>query len=466
MMAIRSGFFNSVNGDRKYDAGGFAEYFATFIGNGVFPNLSTNLQVVANNDMTVAVRAGQAWINGYIYINDDSYILDIEPAGGVLNRIDRIVFRYDNMDREIRLKVKKGAFASNPVAPALQRDADAYELGIADIAVNKGIVSITQANITDLRLNNEICGIVHGTVEQVDTTAIFNQFESWYSQTKQNYDDDIATWIEEKKTDFSTWTEDKKKAFDEWYNANTTAFMQQFNTWCNTFTQQVSDWYGNNTNNFNVWFNNLKTILDGDIAGNLYLEIEKVRGDIDKRNLPNNADKYNKISVWADILIPDGTRGKALLEFLLTYRESSLQIAESEPAMLVIMQEERFDKNRQVPFDYDQIIFKLGQTTEAGQYLQWVEELLADHSRGIDKLGLGLMLKQGSDEIAENKYAMRVIMKGESLEGLTSYRRKLANKENLDQEVSRLDSDVTIVDNRLTSEVDRLTIKINKKANK
>lgn len=163
-MAIRSGFFNSVNGDRKYDASRFAEYFASFIGNGVFPQPNNNLQVIANNDMTVTIKAGKAWINGYILINDDDYILEIDPADGVLNRIDRIVARYDVVDREIRLEVKKGTFASNPVAPALQRDSDAYELALADIYVGAGVLSITEANITDLRDDSELCGKVYSLI--------------------------------------------------------------------------------------------------------------------------------------------------------------------------------------------------------------------------------------------------------------------------------------------------------------
>jgi hypothetical protein len=195
-MAIRSGFFNSINKDRLYSASNFAEYFATFISNGVFPNPSDNLQVISNNDMTVTVQAGKAWINGYILINDDDYILEIEPADGVLNRIDRIVARYDVVDREIRLEVKKGQFSSNPVAPNLQRDADAYELALADIYVAKGAVSIAQANITDLRFNTELCGIVKGTVDQIDTTDLFAQYQAafndWFQELKDVLDDNTA----------------------------------------------------------------------------------------------------------------------------------------------------------------------------------------------------------------------------------------------------------------------------------
>ena len=165
-MTIRSGFFNSVAGDRKYDAGRFAEYFNSFIGNGVFPQPLNGLQVVEQltPDMTVTVKLGKAWINGYIMINDDDYISPIDPADGVLNRIDRIVARYDVADREIRVEVKKGTFASSPVAPELQRDSDRYELGLADIAVNAGATSITQANITDLRKDKELCGLVDSLI--------------------------------------------------------------------------------------------------------------------------------------------------------------------------------------------------------------------------------------------------------------------------------------------------------------
>jgi len=194
-MALRSAFFNSVNGDRKYDASRFAEYFASFIGNGVYPNPSSGLQVTANDDMTVTVKAGQAWINGYFLVNDDDYNLQIDAADGVLSRIDRVVARYDTEDREIRLEVKKGTFASSPVAPALQRDADAYELALADVYVANGVTSITQANITDQRLNTSLCGIVHGTVDQVDTTTLFTQYTQGFELQKDEFEQAFMSWF-------------------------------------------------------------------------------------------------------------------------------------------------------------------------------------------------------------------------------------------------------------------------------
>lgn len=164
---ITSSFFNSVAGDRKYDASKFAEYFASFIGNGVFPEPANGLQVEAQltPDMTVTVKAGKVWINGYIMINDDDYILTIEPADGVLNRVDRVVARLDIVDREIRIEVKKGTEASTPTAPALQRDTDAYELCIGDIKVNTGTIKILQAHITDMRKDINLCGTVSTVIK-------------------------------------------------------------------------------------------------------------------------------------------------------------------------------------------------------------------------------------------------------------------------------------------------------------
>lgn len=235
---MRSGFFNSVGGDRKYDAGFFAEYFNTFIGNGVFPNPSTNLQVMANDDMTITVSPGKAWINGYVLFNDNDYIFNIDVADGVLNRVDRLVLRFDVAERVIKAVVKKGTFASNPVAKDLQRDADAHELGIADIYVGKGVTGITQADITDLRLNSELCGIVHGVVNQVDTTTLFIQYEKW---------------MKDKKADMNNWLYSTQAEFTE---------------------------------EFNTWFATIQELLNESVAGNLLNEISK----IDKKTMQNRTE--------------------------------------------------------------------------------------------------------------------------------------------------------------------------------
>jgi hypothetical protein len=200
----KSSFFKSIAGDRKYKIEDFAAFFNSLITNGVFPNPSTNLQVLSNSSMTVTIKAGKAWINGYVYINDSDLILSVEVADGVLKRIDRVVVQYSTINREIKIKVKKGTFASSPVAPVLQRDADIYELGIADILVSNGSVSISQSNITDLRMNTIYCGWVNSLI-QADTTAIFNQYLDWYNSKTSQYQTDMAAMETQFQADFNTW---------------------------------------------------------------------------------------------------------------------------------------------------------------------------------------------------------------------------------------------------------------------
>ncbi|WP_045517708.1 hypothetical protein [Clostridium sporogenes] len=267
----KSGFFNAMKvgdtWDRVYKADNFAGYFATFIGNGVFPNPAKQLQVIETDRMNVIIKPGKAWINGFIYINTDELILPIDVADGVLHRIDKIILRYDVIEREIRVKIKKGEFASDPKAPQLTRNADMYELALADIKVNAGAIKITQADITDLRLNKELCGIVHGVVDQVDTTAIFNQFQNWYSKTKEAYDKDIAMW-----------TKDKKETFDKWYKESTEDFLKQWNEWF----ENTGIW----EKDFNNWFETLKDKLDGNIAAKLTKDVEQLKKDVENIDIP------------------------------------------------------------------------------------------------------------------------------------------------------------------------------------
>ena len=255
---MRSGMFTSVNGDRKYTSTFFAEYFASFIGNGVFPNPSTNTQVLSSSGMNVSVQEGKAWIDGYILYVDDPQSLTLDTGDNLLPRIDKIVIRLDKINREIVLAVKKGTPATNPAAPNLQRDNDIYELGLANARVNIGVTNITQSNITDLRLNSNECGVVKGTIEEIDTTTLFNQYQNWIENKKIEFNQDLINytnvkqgefegWVDDKESDYNTFTNDKKGEWDNWYDTTTVQLQQDFM----------------------AWFNMLEDVLDENAAGNL-----------------------------------------------------------------------------------------------------------------------------------------------------------------------------------------------------
>lgn len=163
----KSGFFNSSGGDRVYDATDFAAYFGSLVSNGIFYTTATNLQVSPGTGLAVSAAAGSAWINGYRYENTDILNMPLTTANGSNPRIDRIVVRMSMISRSIHLAVVTGTPAATPVAPALTRTSDVYELGIADVLIPAAATSIAANNITDTRLNAGLCGTVNSLVTAI-----------------------------------------------------------------------------------------------------------------------------------------------------------------------------------------------------------------------------------------------------------------------------------------------------------
>lgn len=170
-----SGFFASINGDRKYKSDLIATFFSKLFTNGVFNN---ELQVQANDDMTVTLKSGTAFINGYFYNNPVDKVINISLSDTEQSRIDSIVLRFSKENRQIIADVLEGLYADNPVVPELTRNSNIYELRLCNISVNKQADSITTSMIEDCRFNSTDCGQVISAVQQLDTTEIFAQYQA------------------------------------------------------------------------------------------------------------------------------------------------------------------------------------------------------------------------------------------------------------------------------------------------
>lgn len=205
-MSYTSGFFDAVDlgggdYDREYSAAVFAHYFSLLVKNGVFPDPSTGMQVKASSspDMHVSVQPGSGWVNGY-YITvpeNGPEVLTVPTANPSLSRIDSVIMGLNYVEREIQLYIKSGAVSASPSVVSLQRDNDLYEMELAQITVAAGVASISQANITDMRQNTSRCGIVKGTIDQIDTTDLFAQyddaFQTWFADIQAQLSGDVAT---------------------------------------------------------------------------------------------------------------------------------------------------------------------------------------------------------------------------------------------------------------------------------
>ena len=196
-MAITYGFFNSINGDRTYDADQMSEYFNGLVSNGVYESVGGALQVMAvSSGMAVQVLTGRGIINCKWLNNDAVLTLDLTAAHAVLNRYTAVVLRLDMVNRLMTITTKDGTNASDPVQPTMQNDESVVELCLAMIYVGAGVTSISQSNIEDMRASSS-CGWVTGLIEQVDTSQLFLQWQTAYQEQYEAFEDWFDSLTEE-----------------------------------------------------------------------------------------------------------------------------------------------------------------------------------------------------------------------------------------------------------------------------
>lgn len=217
-MAISYGFFNSLNGDRTYNADEMSTYFKGLVSDGVYENVEEGLQVLAGTGMTVNISAGRALLESKWLQNDAVLPITINPAHVTLNRYTAVVARLDKAAREITIVAKDGENATDPVEPEIIRSDTVMELCLAIIYVERNAVEITQSVIIDTRIDADRCGFVTGLIDQVDTAQLFLQWQTAYEE----YFNDMENWKIDQKTDFDTWF----TALTDELNVNT--YVQQF----------------------------------------------------------------------------------------------------------------------------------------------------------------------------------------------------------------------------------------------
>lgn len=159
-----------------------AELFHCTRTSGVWAKNSFPLSATgANNKVTVG--KGIAWINneefsGKVVALKESRSLDLGVADSTYPRIDVIAIQYNANNNSTDVIIKKGTPATNPVRPAIVRTGAVYELYLASIYREAGATNITASNITDLRMDSTVCGLMADSVTSIDMEAIRSQFMS------------------------------------------------------------------------------------------------------------------------------------------------------------------------------------------------------------------------------------------------------------------------------------------------
>lgn len=252
-MAVTSGFFNSLNGDRKYNALQVGELFDGLINDGVYETIYNKFRVRANEGMYISVDTGRGWFQHTWIKNDNLKLIALPPSELLFDRIDAIVIEVDHSEpvRKSDIKYVKGTPSSNPQKPTLKKGTgNVWQYPLSYVRVRENSESINSADIENT-VGTSACPFVTGVVSVMDIDMLISQWgaqwSNWYSSSTTKYDTQWHTWYRSHALEFEeTWR--------VWYQTNTDQYSYDFNT----------------------WFSQLQVMLDENVATNLANQIVNI----------------------------------------------------------------------------------------------------------------------------------------------------------------------------------------------
>lgn len=256
-MSVSSGFFNSLNGDRKYNAAQMSAIFDGLIIDGVFASIGTAFAVKAAGGLTVNVGIGKAWFDHTWTVNDSILPMTAPEAEVLLDRIDAVVLEVNETEsvRENTIKFVKGNPSSAPSRPTLTNEGNVHQYPLCYIYRKYGTAVINQADITPM-VGTESTPFVTGILQTISLDELLGKWQDELDRFTDARSQEVDDWIAQEESDFTTWF-DKMKAD-----------LQQEQT-------VLDQWIASEQADFLAWYNQMKDQLSGDVAGNLQLEIDK-----------------------------------------------------------------------------------------------------------------------------------------------------------------------------------------------
>lgn len=256
-MSVSSGFFNSLNGDRKYNAAQMSAIFDGLIIDGVFASIGTAFAVKAAGSLTVNVGIGKAWFDHTWTVNDSILPMTAPEAEVLLDRIDAVVLEVNGMEsvRNNTIKFVKGNPSSAPSRPTLTNEGNVHQYPLCYIYRKYGTAVINQADITPM-VGTESTPFVTGILQTISLDELLGKWQDELDRFTDARSKEVDDWIAQEESDFTAWFNKMK------------ADLQQEQT-------VLDQWIASEQADFLAWYNQMKDQLSGDVAGNLQLEIDK-----------------------------------------------------------------------------------------------------------------------------------------------------------------------------------------------
>lgn len=224
-MAVTSGFFNAVSGDRTYSAEQFGSLFTGIITDGVFHAVGEALRVDAVGGARIRVRQGRAWCRGTWLDNSTDYEMNAASnTSATLSRIDAVILRFDKSSRVNVIEYVQGTASASPQKPAMTDHAMAKDMPLAYIRRPPNATTVEPAHI-DQAVGTDATPFITAPLQSISVDAVIGQLNTMISSLQQKTDDTIKKIDEdlkvvgEAKAKFTMWLADAEAALGKAPNA-------------------------------------------------------------------------------------------------------------------------------------------------------------------------------------------------------------------------------------------------------
>lgn len=210
-MSLTYGFYNSLNGDRKYDSRQISRLFDGLITDGVYHSIGSVFAVSVNSGMILNVAEGRAWFDHTWTLNDTVMTITLPEAHSVYTKIVAIIIRVDKANRVNSIVCKEGTAGSAPKKPTMDKTTNLSEYPLAYVTIDPGVTEISPGKIEQVIGSSE-CPFVTGVVQGVSIdTLIHNwkdEFDILFAQMENQISQLVSGTIVDKSVTFAKLAND------------------------------------------------------------------------------------------------------------------------------------------------------------------------------------------------------------------------------------------------------------------
>ena len=212
------GFYNSLNGDRVYDALQMSSIFDGIIKDGIFMSIGDHMDVTAGTGMQVVVGSGRAWFNHTWTLNDTELPVEVRESELVLDRIDALVLEVNEEDsvRANSIKFVYGTPSSEPQKPELVNTATVHQYALAYVTVRANVTEIVNDDIENA-IGTTDTPFITGILDTIDASTLLRQWQSQFNTMMSQDQSSFETWFLDKKVEFEDILITDQAEFEEWF---------------------------------------------------------------------------------------------------------------------------------------------------------------------------------------------------------------------------------------------------------